>query len=268
MNGGGIFDALVQNRGFTENSSAIMMRQLLSAVAYLHSKQIAHRDIKPQNILFESNDSVNIKLLDFGNSRKMGTNEAMHGVYGTAYYVAPEVLTGNYDERCDIWSCGVILYMLLSGNPPFNGQSDADILEAVKRGEYELAGGMWDMISDSAKDLVMRMLAKNPNQRVSAADALNHPWFQEAMGSHAVEASKERIHAALDNFKRFNSGNTIKQAALGFMIQHFMTQKEAQELADAFRELDTDGSGSLTKDELLEGYRRIYGQNFDEAEVD
>ena len=93
----------------------------------------------------------------------MGTNEAMHGVFGTAYYVAPEVLTGNYDERCDIWSCGVILYMLLSGNPPFNGQSDAHILEAVKRGEYELSGGMWDMISDSAKDLVIRMLAKHPD---------------------------------------------------------------------------------------------------------
>jgi len=92
--GGGLFDSLIQNVGFTENASALIMKQLLSAIAYLHSRKIAHRDIKPENIIFESNDALNIKLLDFGNSRKMGENEGMSGVYGTAYYVAPEVLHG------------------------------------------------------------------------------------------------------------------------------------------------------------------------------
>lgn len=148
--GGGLFDSLIQNVGFTENASATIIRQVLSAVAFLHSREIAHRDIKPENILFESNDALNVKLLDFGNSRKMGENEPMRGVYGSAYYVAPEVLTGNYDEKCDIWSIGVILYMLLSGNPPFNGNSDLQILEAVKSGEYSVQGGVWDEISPSA----------------------------------------------------------------------------------------------------------------------
>jgi calcium-dependent protein kinase len=115
-------------------------------VAYLHSRKIAHRDIKPENIMFESNDALNVKLLDFGNSRKMGENEALQGVYGTAYYVAPEVLSGQYDEKCDIWSLGVILYMLLSGNPPFNGSSDLQIIEAVKKGDFVLEGGVWDQI--------------------------------------------------------------------------------------------------------------------------
>lgn len=130
--GGGLFDSLIQNVGFTEYASAVIIKQLLSAVAYLHSKNIAHRDIKPENILFCSNDALNVKLLDFGNSRKMGENEGMQGVYGTAYYVSPEVLKGKYNEKCDVWSVGVILYMLLSGNPPFNGRSDVEILEAVK----------------------------------------------------------------------------------------------------------------------------------------
>lgn len=92
--GGGLFESLIQNVGFTENASASIIRQVMSAVAYLHSRKIAHRDIKPENILFESNDALNVKLLDFGNSRKMGDNSAMQGVYGTAYYVAPEVLAG------------------------------------------------------------------------------------------------------------------------------------------------------------------------------
>lgn len=144
LSGGALFDSLIQNVGFTENASALIIRQALSAVSYLHNKKIAHRDIKPDNILFESVDSLNIKLMDFGNSRKMGNNEGLSGVYGTAYYVAPEVIAGAYDEKCDIWSLGVILYMLLSGNPPFDGKSDLKILEAVKKGEYSIQGGVWD----------------------------------------------------------------------------------------------------------------------------
>lgn len=108
--------------------------------------------------MFESNDALNVKLVDFGNSRKMGENEPMNGVFGTAYYVAPEVLSGEYDSKCDIWSIGVILFMLLSGRPPFNGSSDIQILEAVKAGQFEVNGGTWDEISPLAKDLVVKML--------------------------------------------------------------------------------------------------------------
>ena len=196
----------------------------MSALSYLHSKKIAHRDIKPENVMFESNDSLNVKILDFGNSRMIGENEAMRGVFGTAYYVAPEVIFGEYNEKCDIWSTGVILYMLLSGNPPFDGSSDLAILESVKKGVYSIEGGPWNDISDLAKDLVRKMLTFNPQQRISALDALNHPWFNAVLIEDNEGKRKERIHAALDNFRKFNSGNKVKQAALGFMIQHFMTQ--------------------------------------------
>ena len=182
MAGGGLFDSLIHNVGFTEHASAVLIKQILSAVAYLHSKKIAHRDIKPENILFVSNDALNVKLLDFGNSRKMGENEAMSGVYGTAYYVAPEVLQGNYTEKCDVWSVGVILYMLLSGNPPFNGRLDVEILNNVKQGSYEIQGGVWNEISDSAKNLIVKMLTLDPDQRITAAEALNHVWINDSIG--------------------------------------------------------------------------------------
>lgn len=120
------------------------MKQLLSAVSFLHSKNIAHRNIHPENILFNSNDALNIKLLDFGSSRKMGPNEPLQGVYGTAYYVAPECMVGAYDLKCDVWSVGVVMYMLLSGKPPFNGATDTQILQEVKKGEYSLDGTLWE----------------------------------------------------------------------------------------------------------------------------
>ena len=217
LSGGGLFNSLITNVGFTENASAIIMKQLLSAVAYLHSKQIAHRNIHPENVLFQSNDALNIKLLDFGSSRKMGENEAMHGVYGTAYYVAPECLEQDYDEKCDIWSVGIILYMLLSGKPPFNGTSDVQILEEVKKGDFSIEGGAWDQISPQAKDIISKMLTKDPKKRWGAQDALGHPWFQSALQENDPK-NKEKLHSALDNFRKFNSGNKIKQAALGFMI--------------------------------------------------
>ena len=135
LSGGGLFNSLITNVGFTEHASATILKQVLSAVAYLHSKNIAHRNIHPENVLFQSNDALNVKLLDFGSSRKMGENEPLHGVYGTAYYVAPECLLGEYDLKVDVWSVGIIMYMLLSGKPPFNGATDTQILEEVKKGD-------------------------------------------------------------------------------------------------------------------------------------
>ena len=108
----------------------------------------------------------------------------MHGNYGTSYYVAPEVLPpiNSYDEKADIWSVGVILYIMLSGQPPFAGKNDQEIVEAVKKGEFSTDGPAWSSISDSAKSLVKSMLAVNPKSRISAKDALSHAWIQEMTG--------------------------------------------------------------------------------------
>ena len=138
---------------------------------------MAHRDLKPENILIDVNNRGAIKVIDFGTSHHYGkptTN--MHQMYGTPYYITPEVLHGNYTEKCDLWSIGVMLYIMLCGSPPFNG-SDDQIIHKVKKGNWTFRGQAWATISEEAKDLVTKLMEKNINDRLSAVDALQHPWI-------------------------------------------------------------------------------------------
>jgi len=121
MLGGTLFERLAQEHNFSEFRAGKIIRQIISALTYLHSENVVHGDIKPGNIHFRGIDDDMIKLIDFGTSRRINENHAMHGVFGTSYYLAPEVIEGIYSEKCDVWSVGVILYMLLTGHPPFDG---------------------------------------------------------------------------------------------------------------------------------------------------
>ncbi len=120
-----LFDEIIQRVKFTELEAAIVTKQMLQVMAYCHEKKVAHRDLKPENVLIDSKNKGAIKVIDFGTSHVFdGKNHEMHQMYGTAYYIAPEVLSGTYTEKCDLWSIGVILYVMLSGKPPFNGKTD------------------------------------------------------------------------------------------------------------------------------------------------
>jgi len=120
-----------------------------------------------------------IKLIDFGSSRRVLQDQLLHGVYGTSYYVAPEVLEGGYTNSVDVWSTGVLLYLMLSGVPPFAGDTGRDVIKLVRAGEYSLDGGVWNTISEEVKDLISNMLT-TADKRISAQDAFNHPWFDYA----------------------------------------------------------------------------------------
>ena len=123
----------------TEQDAAYVVRQLLSAITYCHSKGVVHRDLKPENILIESigeDGRINIKVIDFGAALFFAPETKISETLGTPYYIAPEVLLGNYNEKCDVWSIGVILFILLSGTAPFNGPNDEEIMNAVKKGTY------------------------------------------------------------------------------------------------------------------------------------
>jgi len=137
--GGELFDEIIARGKFSERDAAHVIKQLLSAIAYCHTRKICHRDLKPENILIDNKETLSIKLIDFGTSQKFEDEEKMELVLGTAYYIAPEVLKGEYDEKCDVWSIGVILYILLSGEPPFPGGDDKEILRNVIQGKVSFS---------------------------------------------------------------------------------------------------------------------------------
>ncbi|EPS58774.1 hypothetical protein M569_16039, partial [Genlisea aurea] len=173
--GGDLYDRLSCGDRFSETEAAVVLKQLMVAIACCHRLGVAHRDIKPDNILFDSRG--NLKLADFGSSEAFGVSE-MSGVVGTPYYVAPEVLRGrDYTEKVDVWSAGVILYIMLAGVPPFYGDGPAEIFQAVLRGNLRFPPEIFRSVSSDAKDLLRKMICKDVSRRLSADQVLRHPWL-------------------------------------------------------------------------------------------
>eukprot|EP00585_Thalassiosira_rotula_P023846 CAMPEP_0196255038 /NCGR_PEP_ID=MMETSP0913-20130531/55117_1 /TAXON_ID=49265 /ORGANISM="Thalassiosira rotula, Strain GSO102" /LENGTH=429 /DNA_ID=CAMNT_0041542487 /DNA_START=28 /DNA_END=1317 /DNA_ORIENTATION=- len=221
---------------FSEDEAAKTIYQILTAVSYMHTRGIVHRDLKPENVLYEttSEDSP-IKIIDFGLSREHregieppmstvvgtpyyiapkvidfglscehrgGFEPPMSTVVGTPYYIAPEVLKGIYDKSCDLWSMGVISYILLCGYPPFNGANNDGVHAAVQRGRYRFPSAEWSGTSREAKDFIRRLLQKDPRKRMNVEQALNHPWIVQWIANHDdVDADARTNNEAKAVFK-------------------------------------------------------------------
>jgi calcium-dependent protein kinase len=175
----------------------------------LHDKNIAHRDLKPENIIFTSSDEqdeINIKLIDFGLSKLLDINNGqMVTKLGTPYYVSPEVLEGNYDKKCDLWAIGVIAYILLSGIPPFNGKTEADVFRKIRCCDFSFPDKQWSYISDAAKDFISKLLYPDPNKRMNPDQALRHEWIKNA--SENVTISTD----VLDLLRKFQTPKKLQQ---------------------------------------------------------
>ncbi|KAH9621364.1 hypothetical protein KSS87_005751 [Heliosperma pusillum] len=170
-----LYDRIVSSGVFSEPDATLLFKQLIEAIAHCHRNLVSHRDIKPENILFDARNRV--KLCDFGSAEWYGESNWMSGVVGTPYYVAPEVLAGReYNEKVDVWSAGVILYIMLGGVPPFIGETVEDTFEAVLRANLRFPPRIFRSVSPSAKDLIRKMLCKDVSRRFSAEQVLRHPW--------------------------------------------------------------------------------------------
>ncbi len=166
---------------------------------------IVHRDLKPENILLETNKEFDqIKIIDFGTSLVVKEGEKLDEKLGTPYYIAPEVLNKNYGAKCDIWSIGVITYIILSGIPPFNGASDQEIMKKVKLGKFNFNDPSWKQISDQCKDFISALLTLDQNTRPSAEAALKHPFLASAVTAGKAAVNTEIAISSMKNLTSFN----------------------------------------------------------------
>ncbi|KAJ1613347.1 calcium/calmodulin dependent protein kinase [Cryptosporidium canis] len=217
--GGELFDRIISQGSFDEIYAANLMKQVLSTICYCHDHGIVHRDLKPENFLFlNKNYNAPLKIIDFGLAARVSSEDtSLNTRAGTPYYVAPEVLQGKYDKRCDMWSLGVILYILLCGYPPFHGSNDSIILHKVQKGVYGFKEEDWKHVSFLAIDLIRRLLTYNPTERITARDALNHPWITRFTDNMLFLSSRNNIYSN-DGFMRPEqasydyaySGNNVK----------------------------------------------------------
>lgn len=166
------------------------------------------------------------------------------------------MLNKNYDERCDVWSVGVILYILLSGKPPFDGDDDHEITEQVKIGNYNMSGGIWEVLSTDAKRLIRGMLTYNYKNRISAKEALNDPWFKNAS---TKQVDVDLMQESLKNLAKFSATQKLQQATMSMMVQNMVTKEEVARLQQVFVQLDTNKDGKLQYEEVLAGYEQFYG---------
>lgn len=265
--GGELFDKITAEKHFSEALSQRVMKQLLSAVDFCHLNQVIHRDLKPENILIEklNEESIQIKVIDFGTSAKLIKGSMCHKLIGTPFYIAPEVLNNNYNEKCDLWSCGVIMYILLSGGPPFYGVNDEEICAKVIKGEFSFNQPEWDDVSDTAKSLIKSLLTKDIDKRFSAKEALLHPWINSVRPNNV---EKKTVRHIANNLKKFYADQKIQQVTLAYIVHNLINKEEVNKLRDCFHKFDTNGDGHLTKEELLSGLLEIMDKREAEKEVE
>ena len=265
--GGELFDKIKDRNGyFSERDAATIIKAVLQAIAYCHSIGLVHRDLKPENILLEGNDLDHIKIIDFGTSNLINQNQKLKERLGTAYYIAPEVLKKNYDEKCDLWSIGVIMFILLTGEPPFNGSTDEEILQNVKNGYVDFSTSIFQEISNEAKDLLSKLLEKVPSKRISAIEALEHPWIKNLAPNSKM--NKEVGKRVFENLRNFQADQKLQEAAVAFITNQLVTREETEELRKIFMELDVNCDGVLSREEVECGLVKYYGGDKAKEETD
>lgn len=256
--GGELFNAMIEAGTFNEHTAALLFKQIMSAVSYIHMNMICHRDLKPENFLISKKCAIqdgNVKLIDFGTAKRFDLGPLTTKVC-TVHYVAPEVLKKRmepYTEKVDVWSAGVVLFVMLAGVPPFHDDDDLELMKRVKKGKWSFTPETaWNKVSALGKELVSQMLTKEVDLRPHSAEVLASPWFrQEVIPAH----TKVDEHN-LAQMRTFVAQSRLKKVALQ-VIARQISDDTIEKLRQIFLSLDDDNSGTLSVEEIDEALERL-----------
>ncbi|KAK7257868.1 hypothetical protein RIF29_32159 [Crotalaria pallida] len=251
--GGELFDRIVAKGHYTERAAANVTKTILEVCKVCHDNGVIHRDLKPENFLFaDSNETCPLKAIDFGLSTFYETGERFNEIVGSPYYMAPEVLRRNYGQEIDVWSTGVILYILLCGVPPFWAETEEGIAQAIIKGNVDFTRDPWPKVSEEAKDIVTRMLDPNPYTRITVPEVLEHTWIQNK--DHARNVSLgDQVRMRI---KQFALMNRFKKKVLR-VVADSLPDEQVVSIRKMFDMMDKDKNGNLTFDELKDGFASL-----------
>ena len=266
-NGGNLYYKILErinlNKMFDEKILSNVFRQITSAINYCHLKGLCHRDLKPENICFLNlGDMENniVKIIDFGFGRFISPKKKFNSQVGTALYIAPEVLQKNYNEKCDIWSLGVILYFIISGKPPFFGENEMEIKKKIRSIDYKFDDS-WSNVSDDAKDLISHMLVKE-EKRYTAKQVLEHPWIQKYKKNEIVT----EIDIQINQLKLYQKMDEFEQKIITF-ISHRLPQNDVNNIKNFFVVLDNNDDGRISFEEFTKGILGLSSINIKKEEL-
>eukprot|EP00803_Ostreobium_quekettii_P007400 evm.model.scf_390.3 EVM.evm.TU.scf_390.3 scf_390:62565-69304(-) len=259
--GGELFESIIDRGCYTERDAADAVRTMLQVVAHCHHMGIIHRDLKPENFLLaNATEFAPLKAIDFGLSVFFKEGEMLDEIVGTPFYVAPEVLKKRYSKEVDIWSMGVILYILLCGAPPFYGESEDEIFEAIEYAEPDFESDPWPEISEAAIEVCRMMLVVDPSERATAEELLGHPWLA---GDECDNCRP--LNPVVGRLRGFAEMNKLKKQALKVIASH-LPREEIEGLRQIFLTLDSDGNGKITVEELKQGLK-LKGSSIPDADL-
>ncbi|XP_052069980.1 calcium/calmodulin-dependent protein kinase type II delta chain-like isoform X1 [Mytilus californianus] len=258
VTGGELFEDIVAREFYSEADASHCMQQILESVNYCHEHGIVHRDLKPENLLLASKaKGAAVKLADFGLAIEVqGDQQAWFGFAGTPGYLSPEVLRKDpYGKPVDIWACGVILYILLVGYPPFWDEDQHRLYAQIKAGAYDYPSPEWDTVTPEAKNLINSMLTVNPAKRITAQEALRHPWICQRERVASVVHRQETV----DCLKKFNARRKLKGAILTTMLatRNFSSRSLMVKKNDGIKEVQSTDSTATIDDEDTKGKPEI-----------
>ena len=263
--GGEIFDKIIERiqakQMYSEKDAANIIQQVLSCIQYCHNHNICHRDLKPENLLYLNPGSERdnrIKVIDFGLSQSA---DKLKTKVGTAYYVSPEILKGNYTQLCDIWSAGVILYILLTGDPPFNGASDQIIYNKIMKFDFSFPENKWKHISKEAKDLLQNHMLVPENKRATAKKVLEHTWFK-----NAPDVPLTSLGFTTNFFIDYIQGSNMKKMSLMYIASR-LDENEINNLKKVFSAFDKSKDGQISYEELRQGLIQLKSNRITEQDI-